>query len=399
MTKERPAAERPVNRLLPIEGLRAYLALWVLVNHVIFFSTLAFQDPLPDGDWRAQVRRLESGPLAVQVFMIISGFVIFMLLDKRRETYAQFITRRFFRLYPIYVLLLVVSVAAGAWRWETFVRLRQYMDPDAVAYFVRLTQATSNHWGSSLALHLVMLQGLPHGAWLDGMTAYSFIISAWSISVEWEFYLLAPLIYFLLQSRAPLHRIGAWIGALFLFLAARHFGYFTPNLLVYLPFFLLGVASYFGYKALPATPANTMLPAALVLTVCFFLFCGHEQTLIPLLIWIPFWGLLCEPADSVSARVAGVLFNNPVAQFLGTCSYGIYLCHELAVLVAQTVLLHVAPDLGPSGYFIALLALTLAGAILLAALLHYLVERPGMELGRKLAAKMPGRRPAVASTK
>ena len=133
---------KPVHRLAPIEGLRAYLALWVVVTHVMFFSSAAFQGLNPAGALRGLVRLLESGPLAVQVFMIISGFVITVLLDKRRENYAQFIVRRFFRLYPVYLLLIAVNLVAYAWRWDTFAHSQQYMSQEGIDYIVRLGQAT-----------------------------------------------------------------------------------------------------------------------------------------------------------------------------------------------------------------------------------------------------------------
>ncbi|MST94839.1 MAG: acyltransferase, partial [Pedosphaera sp.] len=44
--------------------------------------------------------------MAVDIFLILSGFVIFNLLD-RGETYGVFITRRFFRLFPAFLLSLV----------------------------------------------------------------------------------------------------------------------------------------------------------------------------------------------------------------------------------------------------------------------------------------------------
>jgi peptidoglycan/LPS O-acetylase OafA/YrhL len=50
------------------------------------------------------------GSLAVKVFIIISGFVIFFLIDTRKEPYRAYITRRFFRLFPILAVLLTASV-------------------------------------------------------------------------------------------------------------------------------------------------------------------------------------------------------------------------------------------------------------------------------------------------
>ncbi len=378
-----------MNRLLPIEGLRAYLAIWVVLTHIDFFASAALAGPVPAASWQAVARLFDSGPFAVQVFMIISGYVITLLLDKRRESYAPFITRRFFRLYPVYIILLLASIAAEPWRWSTFVASRQYMDAPSINYFVFLSHATWNNWWPSVGLHLVMLQGLPHADWLNPGTVYSFIIAGWSISVEWEFYLVIPLIFFLLKSPSALHRIAVWAVALGIFLLGRHFDYLTPTFFYFMPFFFLGIASYFIYQMLPATPPNTAFPGALVLALFAYISLGRDSTFVPLLIWIPFFGLLCEPADSLSARLL-VIFNNRAVQLLGAFSYGIYICHEFVILLVQNVLLMAAPGLGATSYYWALLVLVLPGTFALAAALHYLVERPGMRLGRHLADRMSG---------
>ncbi|HKQ40469.1 MAG TPA: hypothetical protein VJ063_20530, partial [Verrucomicrobiae bacterium] len=72
---------RPGQRLAAIEGLRGYLALWVLVCHVMWSSGFEVNalSMLP--------QIVAKGRYAVEVFMIISGFVIFFLLDKQRENY------------------------------------------------------------------------------------------------------------------------------------------------------------------------------------------------------------------------------------------------------------------------------------------------------------------------
>src|SRR5207237_4554322 len=87
----------------PVEGLRGYLALWVLVAHVLWVS--GYQpavEPL--------LRLIGAGGYAVKLFIILSGFVITYLLDKRDETYLQFVVRRFFRLFPVFIVLFVVAI-------------------------------------------------------------------------------------------------------------------------------------------------------------------------------------------------------------------------------------------------------------------------------------------------
>ena len=78
-----------VERFAPIEGLRAWLAWGVFFGHIVLFAGLS-RLGIPRG----------AGEVAsdcVQVFIIVSGFVITHLLLAQQESYASYIARRFFR--------------------------------------------------------------------------------------------------------------------------------------------------------------------------------------------------------------------------------------------------------------------------------------------------------------
>src|SRR5688572_16954153 len=81
--------------------LRVYLALCVVAAH----STTI----LPWG--------MHSGPEAVQIFYMISGFYMAMVLSTRYQNSQDFYFSRFLRVFPPYyavlIITLVLSVAAG----------------------------------------------------------------------------------------------------------------------------------------------------------------------------------------------------------------------------------------------------------------------------------------------
>ena len=78
-----------------------------------------------------------DGTYAVQIFMIISGFVIFFLLDKKRESYGQFILRRFFRLYPLYIGLLITAIIVAPFTELSIEYAKGYMSLHAIDYYNR----------------------------------------------------------------------------------------------------------------------------------------------------------------------------------------------------------------------------------------------------------------------
>ena len=62
-------------RVDALEGLRGYLALWALVAHVFWYSGLGF------GGQIGALSDFAHGDVPVKIFMIVSGFVIFLNLD------------------------------------------------------------------------------------------------------------------------------------------------------------------------------------------------------------------------------------------------------------------------------------------------------------------------------
>lgn len=83
-----------------LEGLRGLMAIWVVLGH-----SLA---ALPIINKHVPPTLLNS--YAVDVFIILSGFVIFFMIDNKKQSYPQYIIQRFFRIFPLYLLILAVSV-------------------------------------------------------------------------------------------------------------------------------------------------------------------------------------------------------------------------------------------------------------------------------------------------
>ena len=120
---------------------------------------------------------LRSGYLAVDVFFVLSGFVMaltygrVLTVDPSPRHYASFLLARFARIYPLYVVVTIVLVLTQ----------RTGLPPDAL------------HHGYTIAIvsNLALVQ-----AW--GLTG-SVIYPAWSISTEVMAYLLFPLFLVLVR--------------------------------------------------------------------------------------------------------------------------------------------------------------------------------------------------------
>ena len=169
--------ERKVTEL---EGLRGLLALWVLVGHwatSVPVSMRPFQQDL----WNVQ---------AVDVFIALSGFVIAKLVYELREPFLPYIIRRLLRIYPLYLCLLLVSALLLTYSLGV---LTAGPPGEMLATRLEIMAQTQSRFWPDMGLHLLMLHGLVPIA-TDPQAAYAFIGQAWSVSLEWQFYLLAPLL-------------------------------------------------------------------------------------------------------------------------------------------------------------------------------------------------------------
>ena len=224
---------------------RLLLALSVLLSHT---------GGLP---WLPGGYIIVGGPLAVQCFLIISGFYMGLVLNERYDRPAlnrAFYINRFVRIFGIYWVMLALYLTillAVEWR-EGVSPLWVYRDPTlSLPGKVLLGALNLTVVGQDLPLWLKIEHGhlswTAHAFHAGGLDVFHFMLipMAWSLSLEIQFYVLAPFI-----ARQSLGRIGALILAS---LAARGvaatFGLVDDPLSYrFFPFeialFLLGVLAY-----------------------------------------------------------------------------------------------------------------------------------------------------------
>lgn len=362
-----------MNRIPMLESLRGVLALWVVMGHTIGHAGYA---PAQLG----LLRVLGSPSLAVDMFITLSGFVIFLMLDQQRPGYRQFIVTRWFRLAPVYLAALALSAATLAWQ-QGVIAASPFSGP-TLANDAQLHELALRYLPQHLAAHVTMLHGAISNAILPG-TEYAILGPAWSISVEWQFYLVAPLL-FMLVARARWYSLGAALGALCL---VRALNYAGPSFVVQQSgYFIAGILSYYVYKHSIGWTLAPRLLELLGIALCALVYNIMKDPL-SLMAWILFAGVLVaqrRQQQSGAARAVAALLQSPLLQWLGRISYSVYLLHMLVLYGAKDLLGRVAPELGQPAYLAALLALVIPGSVAVAALSYRLIERPGIAAGRRL---------------
>jgi peptidoglycan/LPS O-acetylase OafA/YrhL len=378
--------ERSPSALAELDGLRAIAILLVLARH----AGRAFQDGtqpiLPIAGWDAAAPFL-NGWIGVDLFFVLSGFLITRHLlaryaDPNGLALAPYLAKRALRIVPAYFAVLLI-VAAG---------------------LVPMYEFSQEALGLRVAYHMLFLQ--------DYLPA-NIVVVFWSLGVEEKFYLLAPLILAaLLRWRRPQAQLAGAAAIVLLGPALRLVSAFThPGIDAYVPFF-------YTFR----TPFHACIDALMIGVLIALLHQHREQlrwlcrpALARLVTWSALallgWLLLAAPlmaeiglfdkvaqpfliALGAGGVLYGVVFSGRPAPILrglsllvmARLSYSLYLVH--VPLIPGVISLVDGPlGLGSAPHalrFAAFLPLFAASALLAAACLHYLVEKPFLLLKERI---------------
>ncbi len=362
-----------------IEGLRGWLAWAVVASHlplilnIQWFGVGMFAPAL--GAW------------SVQLFILVSGFVISGLVIDKQERWSPFIIRRAFRIFPAYLVALALGAAFTPLAIEGLARAAWASDPLSWYWNSTVERHASTlahpveHW----ALHLTLLQGLVPNDVLP-WSSVTLLGPAWSLSLEWQFYLIAPALVWAMRSRtwAPWLVLAAFISAeLYRRGVFGEFGNYS-SLLGGLWWFIIGMATRLSLPWLQ----KTAIPLAPTVFAAFGL-CLVARDLTPVFIWIAFAALLSRPApeaplDQVFRKMASKLLASKTAMAAGARSYSVYVIH----IPIMNLLVYLMP-LDRLNQWEALIILTLAATgltVIASELLYRYVEQPTIRLGARLAA-------------
>jgi len=246
-------------------------------------------------------------------------------------------------------------------------------------------------------------------AFLSEYTKSSTFGQAWSLGVEEKFYLIWPIIAFLLIRRS---RERMLIGTL-LFVVFSTFWFWPMTHVQHYASIMAGALlamilhSPRGFRVLERLFARPLaLPVALLaLAGSWVVMCyaqGLELSSVPLpLTQMATIMLPCAIAAlfgwTLVRQLGSIRYLQfPILRYLGGLSYSIYITHALALLALYAV---VPGQLGTGPVWTLPIAVALATCA--AVPLHHLVERPMIRLGRRTGGKRPpapGRQEAVLAT-
>lgn len=321
-----------------LDGLRAICIAMVIINHM-----------------HESVPLHIVGSLGVDIFFVLSGFLITTLLLREREkhgivTLKGFYTRRAFRIFPLYFCVLLLYIPAiksthDAIRWQEF--------KISLPYLLSFNQEFRPASAGNIFGH------------------------SWSLGFEEKFYFVWPLLVL------TLYPARKWRMVIMLLLGTG----------------LMVLPGQFGRSY-----GGLFLGSLLAVLI-------DRSTRSRLQVWfatIPTWASLCVVGLTYYLfvfrhAVPQLVFTTAIAVFVGTLvlrqsvmrsalghtamvligkrSYAMYLVHVLVLDSLETVLRH----RNLSRWWL-VWPCTLIGSFLVATVLYYIVEKPSIEYGRAISA-------------
>lgn len=305
----------------------------------------------------------------VDMFFVLSGFLIGGILLKSKNSkhyFKTFYIRRITRIFPLCYLLIflyLLFVFAGIegnfpWLTESLMPLWSY------AAF------TQNYFMGEL--------GTYGGNW--------FAIT-WSLAIEEQFYLLLPLvIYLVTDKRLPLMLIAAILLAPCLRFAIHNF-HSSVSLFCRMDSLLMGVLLAFAYATEKYNKwimlnKNKMYALFGLLLSGFFLM--HFKRLGPLTgTWLAFtYAFLILIAVFFKENRISAFLRNQWLGRLGTISYGVYIFHQLVSGLLHQLILNQSPQI-TSFYAFLVTVLSFVITIIISVLSSHYYETPILKLGHK----------------
>lgn len=341
-----------------LDLLRSLAVMFVVLSHLPIFSAL-----VEGRTYHAQT----LGTFGVMIFFVHTCLVLMLSLDRdarKKGHYPnawQFLVRRVFRIYP---LSMFAVLTFSAITWLQLFPLQIWMASTQTWEF----PAPIDTW--SFLSNLLLVQNITGHE--------STPRPLWSLPYEIQMYLFLPLLYILVRqkTKAALLYLGIlWAGAAAIIITFWSLKW-DYDLIRFIPCFIPGVMAFTLWNVPQRLPAWVLflLVGVFALVYPWLMEKGVRDAMVawPACLML---GLLiprCLEIQSSFLRAVG----NLVARY----SYGVYLFHSTVISIAFGSL-NESPIIVQWTVFV-------IGLVLLPFAAYHLIEKPGIELGRKLALRL-----------
>lgn len=371
-----------INFFDDIERVRGFACLIVLIHHIAWVCPLRFiYNIIPF--------HLLDGEGGVFIFFAISGFVVTLSLkeklselsgnsflerlDTSKSMLVTFYKRRFFRIFPVVVVVLILSA------------VYMLMYTDSLDWVVFLLRTPMEIFCGTHNYSIKVFESSQH--------IYRYCVGPfWTLAIESQFYLLWPFMLLMCKNNNARALMSLILGCLILFviqpICCAFLGFDYYSIYGVLPSLLLGSFFAFLYKENIGKNFNvklaTLITAILAMCIWFYPNTMREEFYSRIVVHI-FAVLLIVFAAFVKGS-----FNIPIIgkifQYLGSRSYSIY---ALQLMLASYVVLYTnsiyfpKDSLSEYNFFRCQLLIFFVIIFIVSEAVYRLIEKPFRELGRR----------------
>jgi peptidoglycan/LPS O-acetylase OafA/YrhL len=375
-----------------LDSLRGLAAITVVIYHYLLIFPIFFEDTFGRSGYYlvnllkySPLHMFFSGPQAVMLFFVLSGFVLSLpYINNNSQEYPVYITRRIARIYIPYIVSVIFAIIAAM----LFLNDGIYT----------LSSWANGRWSESIRFQSIFQHFLLIGSFDNG----KFNPVYWSLIHEMRISLIFPLIMlivmkysnkFSLISSIFVSGLG-FVGTFFLgkigietdYLYSLYYG-FT---------FVIGALLAKQKDLLIRFYMSKTLMIKIIFVICAVLLYTFPS-------WVRHIEIipvrLLDPPNTIMTSIGSAMFIiialasksakkilliKPV-HFVGKASYSLYLYHCIPLFALLVLFYEHIPT-----WLILILSLVIT--MLLTVLSYYLVEIPSIKLGKSLSSKIQSRR-------
>lgn len=360
MTIAVAAAPPSENRLDYLDALRGFAALWVVAVHTALVPGPSLIIP----SWLQPF--VLSGSMGVELFFAVSAFSLCIAMVKHAKEprpILGFTIRRFFRIAPLFYIMLLVMLA-----WSPF----------------------NQNWSVFEVIGNILFVFNFVPGWQP-----SIVWAGWTIGIEMPFYVIFPILFYKIRNLTAAITLffacvvlAEIVRLIAVYLLSDPNTYMMYSVFNKMPVFACGFIAYFALPILKNRPDHKEIGRLLLVfsVFCFFMIVANRIALFESYHWrgIMFCALIIglglNPITSIVNRAT---------RYIGSISYSIYLTH-MPVLLALNPLSRKIEELETSHTvsYLIILFTTISGSIIVSSVVYRFLEVPSNNIGRKVSKLM-----------
>lgn len=397
-----------------IDGIRAIAVLWVILFHSWLFQFLSMPAYINGIYNYPLLNWVTKGDLGVDLFFVISGFLIGGIIFKEIKNkvhfnFKRFYVRRFLRLTPVYVFTMILNMlilektglgAIGRY-WSNFLYINNYIPHSPMAWTWSLAIEEQFYIVVPFLLVFIFPKFRNKIVFFSIFAAITIFLSWYYVYVKMNFVLPFNILFLSKQFRN-------WFDYYYVVTHLRYIGLLLGVAAAYLTVNKSNEVKEAFEKYTKWMPVFTLIALLLMILISFT----------PLGEWAPmpdsifnhlnvhigkWYEILCRPI--FSACVAFIIlccifskniFIKPVNAFLSAkffypiaqVSYSAYLFHEMFIIwVIPKIYAYLSPNYSNKEIFITTVLLSILVILVAAVLMYYLIEQPFQKIKNRIQFK------------